>query len=147
MSGYDFDDTQETAPEAEAPTEDANPSLAPPAEFANGFDIDETNPFATAGGSNSEVKSFYDQPADAQQQGKAQDAGQDSLNGTQVVSPFSVSFLFAARRRVMHKSNTASKGRPLSSGRRRTMSCVPVSFAAAAFSGKPPGPPPSLLTR
>ena len=71
MSGYDdFDAPQETAPEAsqEAPADEA-PSLAAPAEFVNGFDIDESNPFASSSAGASEVKSFYDQPADAQQQG------------------------------------------------------------------------------
>ena len=68
MSGYDDLDTpQETAPEMESL--DPASSLGAPAEFSEGFDIDETNPFAAAGGSASEVKSFYDQPEDAQQQG------------------------------------------------------------------------------
>ena len=71
MSGYDdFDAPQETAPEAsqEAPADEA-PSLAAPAEFVNGFDIDESNPIASSSAGASEVKSFYDQPADSQQQG------------------------------------------------------------------------------
>ncbi|MDO4863891.1 MAG: hypothetical protein Q4A05_06960, partial [Ruminococcus sp.] len=68
MSGYDdIDTTQETPAEETAP--DAASSLGAPAEFSEGFDIDETNPFATSGGAASEVQSFYDQPADAQQQG------------------------------------------------------------------------------
>lgn len=85
MSGYDDDfsapEQEQTVPEKEsfseaAPKETApamdsldTSSLAPPAEFVSGFDIDETNPFAAAGGTSSEVKSFYDQPSDAQQQG------------------------------------------------------------------------------
>jgi len=83
MSGYDDDLTapeqpapaagasSEAAPEAAAPAMDGveTSSLAAPAEFVNGFDIDETNPFAASGGASSEVKSFYDQPSDAQQQG------------------------------------------------------------------------------
>ena len=83
MSGYDDDLSapeqpapaagapSEAAPEAAAPAMDGvdTSSLAAPAEFVSGFDIDETNPFATSGGASSEVKSFYDQPSDAQQQG------------------------------------------------------------------------------
>ena len=69
MSGYDdFDVSEETSSESIASDSDSS-SLGAPAEFANGFDIDETNPFASSSSSNSEVKSFYDQPADAQQQG------------------------------------------------------------------------------
>ena len=69
MSGYDDTDVPETTAAApEAPAADAA-SLGAPAEFANGFDVDETNEFAASGGGSSEVKSFYDQPADAQQQG------------------------------------------------------------------------------
>ena len=54
--------------------------------------------------------------------------------------------IFAARIRVLHRFKTSQKGKPLSAGRRRTISCAPVSRAACAFSGKPPGPPPSFVT-
>ena len=69
MSGYgdDVEAPQEAAPAA-VPSA-ASPAAGAPAEFVDGFDVDETNPFAASGGSTSEVKSFYDQPADAQQQG------------------------------------------------------------------------------
>ena len=67
MSGYD--DDVEAPAQTDAPEAPAAPSLEAPAEFVDGFEVDETNPFAASGGAASEVKSFYDQPADAQQQG------------------------------------------------------------------------------
>lgn len=70
LSGFDDVDAPEEAASAEAAPAAANTPLGAPADFASGFDVDDSNPFAASnGGQGGEIKSFYDQPADAQQQG------------------------------------------------------------------------------
>lgn len=77
MNGFDVDITEE-APAAEAPAE--TKKVGEPAEFADGFSVDTTNPFfeeaATSPDSevktiDSGVKSMFDQPEDATKQGAA----------------------------------------------------------------------------